>query len=65
MMSVEYKNPDADCPVELGMSLRDYFASNIMMGLCANPSLSPNQCDDFVDAAYFTADKMLKRREKK
>lgn len=47
-----------------GMSLRDYFAANALVGICANPD---NRCfvgaEKFADAAYKLADAMMEARK--
>ena len=55
-----------------GMSIRDYFAGQVIMGLNANPDLSkvmsrkgltPQDVrESFVDCAFKTADLMMKAR---
>lgn len=51
---------------EAGMTLRDYFAGQAIMGLCADPS-NHKLFDGPADAAanaYFIADAMLAERSK-
>jgi hypothetical protein len=49
-----------------GMSMRDYFASNAMTGLLANPEeISLNApVEEIADFSYKLANAMLVRREK-
>lgn len=49
-----------------GMSMRDYFASDAMSGLMANPEeISLNSpVEEIADFSYEVADAMLVRREK-
>lgn len=49
-----------------GMSMRDYFASDAMSGLMANPEeISLNSpVEEIADFSYKVADAMLVRREK-
>ena len=57
-----------------GMTLRDYFAANALLGLIAEPIEGVQQCvafelsdhttQMFADAAYKFADAMLKARDK-
>lgn len=49
--------------INLGMTLRDYFAAKAMQGYCARED-SINSCfDDIASDAYAIADSMLKERE--
>lgn len=58
-----------------GMSLRDWFAGQAMLGMCANPDLSKDAFNkkippvivrfSFAVSAYRMADAMLEEREKK
>jgi hypothetical protein len=48
-----------------GMSLRDWFAGQAMVGILANDSdPSPEQVPHIVASAYILADAMLSQREK-
>ena len=50
-----------------GMSLRDWFAGQAMVGLMSDPGLRPSNTDEFEHMAtrlYQVADAMLKEREK-
>jgi hypothetical protein len=47
-----------------GMSLRDWFAGQVLMGLCANPHSNPMTVDSAIGACYRAADLMLKERQK-
>lgn len=48
-----------------GMSLRDYFAGNALIGLCANDRWNAtNQVESVVRSAYELADAMLAERAK-
>ena len=52
-----------DCPtINLGMTLRDYFAVKAMQGICASSAVI--NCDDFLlaKASYKMADAMLLAR---
>jgi hypothetical protein len=48
-------------PIELGMTLRDYFAAKAMQGLLAGDRNYPKE--KFATIAYALADAMLKARE--
>lgn len=51
-----------------GMTLRDYFAAQVMSALLKqNIDEDPDiiHCDDIARTAYFTADQMLKERADK
>lgn len=52
--------------IELGMTLRDYFAAKIMQGIFSNSEREPHfgQSKYYVEEAYGIADAMLKEREK-
>ena len=55
-----------ECPtINLGMSLRDYFAAKAMQGICSNRSHSDLKGHALVSAkvAYTLADAMLKARQ--
>ncbi len=73
-MNEELDNPPAFPRIahgqDSGMSLRDYFAGQALMGTCANPyicsdkSVSPEDYrTSFAKAAYAQADEMLKQRK--
>lgn len=52
-----------------GMSLRDWFAGQALAGLLANPEIdnideNASLEDSLANAAYITADAMLKERDK-
>ena len=50
-----------------GMSLRDWFAGQALVGLMSDPGLRPSRLDEFEHMAtrlYQVADAMLKEREK-
>lgn len=59
----ELGTPRKERRVHPGMSLRDWFAGQVLAGLCANP-----ECDGDFDAfsrdAYALADAMLAERTK-
>lgn len=44
-----------------GMTLRDWFAGQVIMGICANPNCNPRE--DLAGAAYEQADAMLAARK--
>lgn len=48
---------------DMGMSLRDWFAGQIVAGWCANPNLIPNP-KTTPEAAYDLADAMLAERDR-
>ena len=55
------------CDCYCGMSLRDWFAGQAMVGLMSDPGLRPSNLDEFEHMAtrpYQVADAMLKEREK-
>jgi hypothetical protein len=54
-----------DCPtINLGMTLRDYFAAKAMQGLLASGiECGPDDVASVVASAYILADAMLKARE--
>lgn len=54
---IESKNTD-----ELGMTLRDYFASMVMSGVQSGPNLNKWDPTEYADYAYEVADAMLKAR---
>ena len=47
-----------------GMSLRDWFAGQVVAGLCANSRLEQSKCASLVLGAYEYADAMLAQRSK-
>jgi hypothetical protein len=47
-----------------GMTLRDYFAGQVITGLYSNSMLKPSEPSGYVSAAYEVADAMLDEREK-
>jgi hypothetical protein len=47
--------------INVGMTLRDYFAAKAMQGILADPSTP--EIMDIAGAAYEVADAMLKARE--
>lgn len=53
--------------VAKGMTLRDYFAAQAMQGLIASPRKLQGKSDitdeDYAEAAYWIADKMMKARD--
>ncbi|MNE47364.1 hypothetical protein D3C80_1417680 [compost metagenome] len=52
------------CGHHVGMSLRDYFAANVMQGICAHQDTWGLGSTDIPERAYFIADLMLEAREK-
>lgn len=57
-------NRTVDFKMNLGMSLRDYFAGKALAGMLASPTLRFGIADQVVvKAAYGIADAMLKERE--
>lgn len=55
-----------DCPtINLGMTLRDYFAAKAMQGIVASVGAAQMRVDEAADFAYLIADAMLAAREKK
>jgi len=57
-----FVEPDTQCNVATGISLRDYFAAKAMQGICANPDFSGWDSDAVVFRAYGIADAMLRAR---
>lgn len=56
-----------ESPMAFGMSLRDWFAGQAMVGLMSDPGLRPSNTDEFEHMAtrlYQVADAMLREREK-
>lgn len=49
--------------LEIGMTLRDYFAAKWLQGWMANPSSGDAGRDDAAKLAYAMADAMLRARE--
>lgn len=69
VMSVEVENGDVLATKAVdGMSLRDYFAGQALVGMCANAVLAEHigrkGHGELVDSAYVIADAMLKERAK-
>ena len=61
---VLYAFPNPHRTDELGMPLRDYFASDAMKGLLSNPSWRQDMdFEDTAHAAYLMANAMMKARE--
>jgi len=60
------ETPEADSFVESkgGMSLRDYFAGQAMIGFLASASPKADTDAELADYAYQIADAMLKERAK-
>jgi hypothetical protein len=57
--------PDRELHTYSGMTLRDWFAGQAMVGILANDSdPSPEQVPHIVASAYTLADAMLSQREK-
>jgi hypothetical protein len=57
--------PDRELHTYFGMTLRDWFAGQAMVGILANDSdPSPEQVPHIVASAYILADAMLSQREK-
>lgn len=48
-----------------GMTLRDYFAAQVLAGWCANSSAKFTPWNEVSAAAFAAADAMLKARENK
>jgi len=50
------------------MTLRDFFAAAVLVGICANPhsgaDLKKHGADKLGEACYLAADNMLKARQK-
>jgi hypothetical protein len=57
-----FGNPSYSAP---GMTLRDWFASQALAGMCAVPVPRSTKAETFADSAYVLADEMLKAREVK
>ena len=55
----------AEEPMDYGMSLRDYFAAKVLMGISANPEFIAYQPSSVAELAYEAADAMLKAREER
>jgi hypothetical protein len=55
-----FGNPSYSAP---GMTLRDWFAGQVLAGLCADPDMGSNTADAIAGSAYSLADEMLKARE--
>lgn len=59
-------HPDGNSADQGGMSLRDYLAGQVLVGIAKNWSIPCNPCkamDDAARTAYYLADAMLKARE--
>lgn len=52
----------ADAVVCWGMSLRDYFAGQALIGLISCPDITLGHAGDYASRAYEYADAMLKAR---
>jgi hypothetical protein len=48
---------------EAGMSLRDYFAGQALIGLLSNPTNDPLNPDEYASDAYKIANAMMKMRK--
>jgi hypothetical protein len=48
-----------------GMDLRDYFASDAMKGILANPDYTYANAHEIAEWSYMQADAMMKAREAK
>jgi len=48
-----------------GLTLRDWFASQALAGMCAVPVPRSTKAETFADSAYVLADAMLRAREVK
>lgn len=51
---------ETHCP---GMSLRDWFAGQMLSGFVANPTITTTKIRQIAKEAYMMADAMLKERE--
>lgn len=49
--------------VYVGLTVRDYTAIQVMVGLSANPKLNDREFDEIADMVYKQADAMIKRSE--
>ena len=57
-------DPASETPKPLnGMSLRDWFAGQALVGICANTDWTPASSVTLASDAYDLADAMLKERE--
>jgi hypothetical protein len=54
---------DTILPPVAGMPLRDWFAGQALMGICANTDWTPTDAHLVARDAYAHADAMLKERE--
>lgn len=45
-----------------GLSIRDYFAGQALVGMMSNPMYNENTTRNIAQVAYMTADAMLKER---
>lgn len=59
---VEWKDKIATPKASTGMDLRDYFAAQVINGMCSQ-KYGPASYDIAVDVAYKVADLMMKARE--
>ena len=50
-------------PDDPGMTLRDWFAGQVLAGICASPSWDENSWFDRAANAYHAADAMLEARK--
>lgn len=55
---------DTDTACSPGMSLRDYFAGEVLKGYASNPSGWDISLGEVARTAYSLADDMMKEREK-
>jgi len=60
-----FPNLDMNGDGRTGMTLRDYFAGQALMGFCVNYATQENVCEsDLIKAAFRFADAMIAEREK-
>lgn len=57
-------NSNGQGTVYVGLTVRDYTAIQVMIGLSANPELNDRKFDEIADMAYKQADAMIKRSKK-
>jgi hypothetical protein len=58
-------HPSEDCRYQdPGMTLRDYFAANVIQGICASGPSVEWTSQRLAEEAYSLADSMLEAREK-
>lgn len=55
----------AAAAADTSVTIRDYIAIQVMVGLSANPELTDRTYDDMVKIAYKQADAMIKQSEVK